>query len=462
MSKFNSKKESFGNGIIAGVETNTAGKYSNYELLRRVTLANLLFESNYYQSSDDIMNQIENLVKIVDPQKTIELALECRFEQTLRHTPLWLLLLVNEYHGVSIAEPLARISTRPDMLTDVLGMIKARKGSFKPIPSSVKKGLRKAFNNYDHYQIAKYKRNNLDISLVDVVNLVHPKPTSVNEKALKDLVSGELKGANTWEVAFSQGADKKETFERMIAENSIGGLATLRMLGKMCEVGVPRATIKKALSQVNSKFLTPLNFLAAFKAAPEYASDLNEAMKRSFAKFKVKGTTIVAIDVSGSMTANLSGKSMFTRLDLAFAMAAFASYVFEDVILVFTAGSDSGGVGKHMVWANDTGLSIFNSKDEIYRKLGGGGIFTHQLCEWLKTEGYAKNADRLVVISDSQDIDISRGNNKKPDTSPYKTSYIIDVSSHTHGIKTGNWTAEITGISDKLFHYIAALENQVQ
>ena len=48
--------------------------------------------------------------------------------------------------------------------------------------------------------------------------------------------------------------------------------------------------------------------------------------------------------------------------------------------------------------------------------------------------------------------------NKSKDTSPYKHSYIIDISSHTHGIKTGVWTAEINGWSDKVFHYIKELE----
>lgn len=41
MSKLNSKT-GFASGIIAGKQTNTAGKYSDYELFRRVTLANLL------------------------------------------------------------------------------------------------------------------------------------------------------------------------------------------------------------------------------------------------------------------------------------------------------------------------------------------------------------------------------------------------------------------------------------
>ncbi len=458
MSKFNTKKTGFENGIIAGLKTKTAGKYTDYELLRRVTLANLLFESNYYQNADTIMNQIEYLVKKVDPKKVIDLALECRFEQKLRHTPLWLLLLVNEFHKSSIKEPLTKICTRPDMLMDFLGMMDKRYGKIKPIPKPIKKGLALAFDNYDEYQIAKYKKSNMELSLVDIVNLVHPKPIDKNRNALEKLIKGTLEPANTWEAALSSGEDKKETFERMISENSLGSLAILRNIRNMKDAGISRSIIKQAISQVNSQWLTPLNFLAAQRIAPEFTDSIDEAMKKCFATVKIKGTTILAIDVSGSMQELTSSFSDFSRLDLAFAMASLASYIFEDLILVFTAGNDVQRKGKHCVWPNTKGFGIFNDSKRIKSELGNGGIFTYQLCKWLEEEGYSKDADRLIVISDSQDIDVSRGLKIKPDTTPYKNSYIIDISTNTHGIKTGVWTAEINGWSDKLFHYILALE----
>lgn len=458
MSKFNTKKTGFDSGIIAGKLTDKAGKYSDYELLRRVTLANMLFESDYYQSSDQIMKQIEDLCYTVSGEMIIELALECRFEQKLRHTPLWLLILANEIHDVSVKDAVAKIANRPDMTIDLLQMLKVRNGSYK-MSKSIKKGIAKAFDNYDKYQIAKYRKSNMELSLVDVVNLVHPKPTVKNEEALQSLVANTLQPANTWEAALSQGADKKLTFERMIDEKSLGSLAILRNLRNMTEAGLSRTDIRTALSQVKSNWLTPLNFLAAQRNAPDYTAAIDEAMENCFAQEKIKGTTILAIDVSGSMGRVTSSHSNFSRMDLAFAMAAAGSYIFEDLILVFTAGSDQERKGKHMIWNHSKGLSMFNNYSTIAAEMRGGGIFTYQLCEWLKETGYARDAERLVVISDSQDIDAHYGVNRKPDTSPYKSSYIIDISTHTHGIKTGNWTAEINGWSDKVFHYIKALEN---
>ena len=470
MSKLNKMKvsEPFGTGVIAGTVTKTAGKYTDYELLRRVTLANLLFEKVAYQGADSITAQIEALVPKVDPKLVVELAIECRKKQNLRHMPLWLILLVSEFHkGYPVADALAQIATRPDQLMDLIGMIKMRKGIkddkkgqhlLKGL-KGIKKGMAKAFDNYNDYQIAKYRKSNMEVSLIDVVNLVHPKPTPKNEKSLKELVANTLAPADTWETAGSKGQDKKETFLRLINDEKLGSLAILRNIRNFKECGMDRKDIKKAISQVCSTLLTPLNFLAAARVGTEYMQDINEAMKNCFAGYKIPGTTILAVDVSGSMGMVTSKYTDFDRLDLAVAMAALGSYIFEDMILVFTAGSDGLRTGKHIVWDNSKGLSIFNDINSIRGKVGQGGIFTAQLCEWLKEQGHAKNADRLVVISDSQDIDVANCSKVKPDTSPYKNSYIIDISANTHGIKTGVWTAEISGWSDGVFRYIAAVEN---
>ena len=262
-----------------------------------------------------------------------------------------------------------------------------------------------SFDQYDAYQIAKYKRSSHAICLVDVVNLVHPVPTKANAAALQALIRNEKLAADTWETKLSAGEDKAETFTRLIKENKLGALAMLRNLRGMINAGVNRYVIQRGLRSISSKWLTPLNFLAAQRNAPQFTSDLEDLMVRSFVDRKIGGTTILAVDVSGSMGALTSRTSKFSRMDLAFALAALAGYMFEDLILVFTAGNDYRREGAHVLWSNGRGFGLFNDQRAINQRVGGGGIFTHQLCEWLKAEGLAKDADRLVVLSDSQDID---------------------------------------------------------
>lgn len=462
MSKFNKKKTPRREGIIAGGKTKAAGKYTDEQLLRRVVMANLLWESTYYQSADAIMRQMNSLIPKVSPEVVADLAVETRFDQKLRHTPIYLALCLYRDHkaGKLCENTLAKICTRPDMTIDALAMLPIVMGrkKMKPIPNCVKRGLARAFDNYDYYQISKYKKSNHEISLVDVVNLVHPKPTVNNAQALEDLVNDNMTPPNTWESKLSSGEDKAKTFTSLINNGKLGSLATLRNLRNMKESGVDRSTIIKGLRNVNSRMLTPLNFLAAARNAKEYTKHIDEAMKRCFADYKIPGTTIIALDVSGSMGSVTSSSSGFTRLDLGFALMALASYIFEDPILVYTAGNDMSRKGAHMLAPTTSGLGVFDDYANIRRTVGGGGIFTAQLCDWLVKERISKDADRLVVISDSQDIDAHYGSKKTPNTKPYDHSYIIDISHHTHGIKTGNWTAEINGWSDKLFHYIYELE----
>ncbi len=48
------------------------------------------------------------------------------------------------------------------------------------VPNSIKKGFKDAIEHADAYELAKYQMKSRGVSLVDIVNLVHPKETSIN------------------------------------------------------------------------------------------------------------------------------------------------------------------------------------------------------------------------------------------------------------------------------------------
>ena len=73
----------------------------------------------------------------------------------------------------------------------------------------------------------------------------------------------QINQPETGEVGLSQGKDKRKTFIDLIDNKKLGALATLRNLRNMIQAEVPRGTIIKALTNVKSSMLTPLNFLAA-------------------------------------------------------------------------------------------------------------------------------------------------------------------------------------------------------
>jgi len=70
---------------------------------------------------------------------------------------------------------------RLDDMTEILACYIAKQGdNFKSFPNSIKKGFRDAIEHADAYQLAKYQMKGKSVSLVDIVNLVHPKETAVN------------------------------------------------------------------------------------------------------------------------------------------------------------------------------------------------------------------------------------------------------------------------------------------
>jgi len=68
---------------------------------------------------------------------------------------------------------------RLDDMAEILAVYQAKNGVDAPIPNSIKKGFKDAIENSDAYSLAKYQMKSRAISLVDIVNLVHPLQTKI-------------------------------------------------------------------------------------------------------------------------------------------------------------------------------------------------------------------------------------------------------------------------------------------
>jgi 60 kDa SS-A/Ro ribonucleoprotein len=201
--------------------------------LRRSVLSCLLWESEFYEDGQSIADRIESLAAECPPSKLAALAVEARSDFHLRHVPLLLLAcLAKTGAGTNlVSETIERTIQRADELTEFLA-IYWRKGK-SPLSKQVKLGLSRAFGKFNAYQLGKYDRANA-IRLRDVLFLVHARPKDAEQEAVwKKLVANELESPDTWEVNLSGGADKKETFERLIRDGKLGYLALLRNLRNM-------------------------------------------------------------------------------------------------------------------------------------------------------------------------------------------------------------------------------------
>jgi len=405
--------------------------------LRRSVLACLLWESQFYEDGVEIAGRIAQLVPKVEAATVAALAVEAREKMKLRHAPL---LLVREMarhatHRGFVAETLTQVIQRADELAEFVAIY--WKDGRVPLSAQVKKGLAAAFPKFDEYALAKYDRSG-PIKLRDVLFLAHAKPRNeAQAEVWKRLIAGELTAPDTWEVALSSGSDKREAWERLLREQKLGALALLRNLRNMRDVRVDESLVLAALGSISTARVLPFRFLAAARYAPQWEEALELAMLKCVAgQEKLPGTTIVLVDVSGSMTAPLSHRSEMQRTDAAYGLAVLLREIGEKVA-VFSFSNSLVEVPARRGFALRDAIDASQSHGATYLGKAVDGLN--------QNERY----DRLIVITDEQAHDTV--------PAPKGKGYVINVASNKNGVGYGKWT-HIDGWSESVVEYVRTLE----
>lgn len=411
--------------------------------LRRAVMSCMLWEDQFYESGVSIAERIATLVPLVEPETVAAIATSAREDMKLRHAPLLLVreMARHEGHKALVAATLERIVQRPDELTeflaiywaDVLGPMQQRKRA--AVSAQVKKGLARALTKFDAYQLAKYDRDGA-VRIRDVLFLTHAKPKdAAQEKIWKQLVDGTLAAPDTWEVSLSGGADKRETFERLIAERKLGALALLRNLRGMLAAGVKKGAIAKALEDMRTDRVLPYRFISAAHYAPDLEKELEHAMFRAIEGHeKLAGKTRLLVDVSGSMDSAISARSEMRRLDAACGLAVLAREICEDVE-IFTFSNDVKKVPIRRGFA---------LRDAIVHSQPHGGTELGKAIAQVDQKGA-----RLIVFTDEQAHDVV--------PAPKGVGYMVNVASYQHGVGHGPWR-RIDGFSEKILDWIISVE----
>jgi len=404
--------------------------------LRRSVLACLLWEEQFYEDGVEIAGRIQELVPKVKPEAVAALAVEARENMKLRHAPL---LLVREMarhktHRERVARTLAQVIQRADELAEFVAIY--WKDGKTPLSAQVKKGLAQAFLKFDEYQLAKYDRSG-PIRLRDVLFLCHAKPRDSEQAALwKRLVEGELRTPDTWEVALSSGADKREAWERLLRERKLGALALLRNLRNMKQAAVDEALVLDGIAAMNTSRVLPFRFLAAARYAPQWEEDLEAAMLKSLKEQeKLPGRTVLLVDVSGSMISALSGRSEMLRTDAAYGLAILLREICKKAI-VFTFSDNLVEVPPRRGFALRDALDSSQPHSATYL-------------------GKALEKIGEPYVSDHNDA-VEQAHDRVP--GPRGRGYMINVASNKNGVGYGPWT-HIDGWSEAVVDYIRALEH---
>lgn len=431
------------NKKVSAIHTHEGGiasRTSPLNELRRSVLACMLFEGTFYESGTDIATRIQDLSKKVTAEQLSALAIEARTVYRIRHASLWLVIAMIKHHqGKIVADTIYAVIQRADELTELVAMY--WKDGKQPLSAQMKKGLARAFTKFDEYSLAKYNRENA-VKLRDVLFLCHAKPKNKMQESLwKRLIDNTMAIPNTWETRLSAGEDKRATFESLLQTNELGYMALLRNLRNMVDAGVSHRTLHTALLRgaPASKAL-PFRFVAAAKSCPSMESALNAAMAVSMQSMeRLAGTTLLIIDVSGSMSDPLSEKSQMRRVDAAGALAALVCTISEH-IRVFAFGT----TWKEIPARAD--LSMIDALLNIHV-----GHSTNLGATVKDIHGLVPEYDRIICITDEQSRDslpAAKG-----------LGYIINVAPYQNGVGYDSWV-HINGFSEAVVKYIQVLEEQ--
>lgn len=426
--------------------------------LERAVLSCFLWEDQFYEDGASIADRITSAADRCDPEFVADLAVKARTDFNLRHAPLLLLeSLSRNGKGRLVGDAIFNTILRADEPGEFLAICNKR--GMSTLSKQMKVGLARALKRFDEYQLAKYNRSSAMYSLKDVLFLSHARPDDEVQAGLfKRLVDNQLATPDTWETNLSGGADKKETFERLLREKKLGYLALLRNLRNMDQAGVDENLVRDAiLARRGAHNVFPFRFITAAKHAPKFEPELDQAMIENMAQApKLKGKTIALIDISGSMGyGRMSSNSEMDRLMTACSLGAVLREVCEVPRIYATAGSDGRREHATGIVPARRGMALVSAISDMRSKLGGGGIFTQQAVDYvLKEEG---NADRIICITDEQDC--SGYSNSPSKVKPFGTkgNYLINVASYDRSINYGQWT-QINGFSEGVIRYILETE----
>lgn len=373
----------------------TAERLSAKQELIKLALISF-FQNDFYEKEQEKLKRVISYVLLVPVEFTYALAKWSREYglRTINHILIVEAMRKDRTENTPGSRERIRAAIdnlrRPDELMDIVGYYAISSGqSLNQIvlTNPLRLALKARLEKFSEYQLAKYKGTG-DFNLYDLVNLTHPK-----SEAITKLMNGTLSPADTWEVELSKNGNTKESWTRLLAEEKLGALATIRNLRNMLNVGVDPT---EYLKTINWKDVFPFQAIQALDVlANEGISNgsiydvIMENIKTSFKNIAecYEGKIAIGVDLSGSMYG--TQVSSLSSLDRA-KMAIYYGELLREI-----TGADLYFWGSACVPYTD-GMSI----NEMYAIPGRQGWGTHistltDVCE-------GKDYDYLIVLTDEQ------------------------------------------------------------
>ncbi len=378
----------------------------------------------------------------------------------------------------------------------------AAKNPGKAFSNAIKKGFKDALESADAYELAKYQGKGKAITLVDIVNLVHPVPSAKMAPVFKELMNGELKQFNTVEdkntkagqevaaqlksgeitkaeatVALQEA--KEDNYAELISTRKIGYLALLRNLRNIlkntkdkalidaaCELLTDEKLIKQSLVFPHQIDLALEVMLMEFSATEmiKFANALDKAYTLAIPNLTElfpTGRTAVVWDTSASMTSQgtVSNGSKVSAVKYKTTAATKAALI---------GATLAKGVGADLYhFASDCQRIKFNPNDSVNSIKNAGLALTGIVGHGTSFDSIFRNLkgayDRIFIISDMQGGDSLVSNSSYQSyTRQHGQPYIYTVDMAGYGTTmfkpNTNKLIQLFGYSADIYEYIKKAE----
>ncbi len=472
------------------------GMTPEFELYTAVVTASL--NEKFYESNDERMLRIIDLVGKVSPEFVAQLAVYTRTQMHLRSIPLLLVVELARIHNGDdlVARTIDKVVLRADEITELLACYQLRNPSGHPtkmlshLSRQVQNGLQRAFNRFDEYQFAKYNRQNTTVKLRDALFLVHPRPKDENQQRIFDkIASDSLDVPYTWETEFSAlgqqhfSSDQEKAlaftgkWEELVESGRLGYMALMRNLRNLLQSGVNTHTMQTVCQrlsdpvQVASSKQFPFRYLAAYREARTVDSietqavltALEAAVKYSASNisgFDTDTRVLLACDVSGSMRWPISKNSVIEHYDIGLMLAMLLRHRCHQVV--------TGIFGDDWMTVNMPQGDILPAVDSL-RSLGNKVGFStngYKVIDWLIEQRMV--VDKVMMFTDMQMWDstdsgstLAQSWQQYKQMAPQARLYLFDLVGYGQAPLQliDNDVCLIAGWSDRIFDILHAIEN---
>ena len=229
--------------------------------LRKSLGESLLTLSSAAQTPAQAVEQVIDEALAFSIEATLQEAVRLRQEEGMRTTPQVILVRAANHPDAKgtglITKYAPAIVQRLDETAVGLQYQVSQFG--KPIPNSLKKAWAKKLESATELALSKYRLENKEVKLVDVVNLVHAKSESINK-----LMRGELKlEGKTWESYISENGSDSKSWTH--ASSIMGHTALLRNIRNFVKNNVePAAYLTALVNTAEKQGEMPFRYYSAY------------------------------------------------------------------------------------------------------------------------------------------------------------------------------------------------------